>query len=204
MTMGSFEVFSEESIDKYCVNVEVEEIVSTETCLSDFTPNGKQDWQRYLWNRMFRMSIIRENNIRFNEKIAYKEDGLFIVQYLLRCKGNVAYFPEIVYRYRLNHSSAMGVLSTVPTEKLVTNIKAHALIINEMKSANVSEDILKKEIRHAFQSRRWVLDKFSNSGKYKTIWFQTLLTLFHAVGILNFIRISIESVGGKIHKMLRK
>lgn len=202
MTTGSFLAFSDEEPEAYRVEVERSEIVSRDKCLYDFTPNDKVDWQRYLWNRMLRMSIIRENSIRFNEKIAYKEDGLFLVQYLLKCKGQVAYFLETVYCYRQNPSSAMGALSSGRTEKLVTNIDAHALIIKEMRTADVPDDILGKEVRHAFQSRRWVLDKLYSSKYYHKAWLRTLYKLLLAVGFVTSAKILVDGVDRKTKNII--
>lgn len=200
LTEGAFRAFSDKNSETYKVEIDKDEIVSTERCLYDFTPNGKTDWQRYLWNRMMRLSIIKDNDIRFNERIAYKEDGLFLVQYLLKCKGQVAYFPEIVYNYRLNPTSAMGGLAQGRTKKLVTNIDAHALIIKTMKDAKVSDYILDKEINHAFQSRRWVLDKITDTKSYFMVWFRTISVLLCAIGFSSSMRIAIESARRRLNR----
>lgn len=113
---------------------------------------------------MFRKTVIRENQLRFNERIAYKEDGLFLVQYLLRCSGKVAYFPAIVYHYRQNPSSAMGSLNSAFNRKLLTDLDAHVMIIKEMKQFQVDNDILDRQIRHAFSARNWILEIMKNHG----------------------------------------
>ena len=202
LTTGSMILFSKDNQEVYKIAVSAHETVSTDKCLYDFTPNGEADWQRYMVNRMMRMSIIKENNLRFNEKIAYKEDGLFLVQYLLKCKGEVAYFPDVVYCYRQNPSSAMGALNSGRTEKLVTNIDAHALIIKEMRTEGISDDILGREIRHAFQSRRWVLDKLYSSKYYYKAWMRTLYKLLLAVGFATSARIVAEGIGKKTKNIL--
>lgn len=204
MTLGSFMACSENGQEEYRVGIRENGLVPVNRCLFDFTPNGQEDWQRYLWNRMMRLSIIKEYNLRFNEKIAYKEDGLFLVQYLLKCKGKVAYFSDIVYCYCQNSSSAMGSLNSGHTEKLATNIDAHALIIKEMRTAEVPDDILGREIRHAFQSRRWVLGKLYVSNYYYKAWLRTLATLLHAVGFTTSAKIVVESICGKAKSTLLK
>lgn len=191
LTVGGMSFFVEKSTPLYCITPEKSEKKSISECLMDFTPGGGgRDWQRYMVNRMMRMSIIKENNLRFDERIAYKEDGLFLVQYLLKCKGQVAYFPETVYCYRQNPSSAMGALDSGKTKRLVTNIDAHAQIIKEMRRANVAEDILNREIAHAFNSRHWVLDKLIKTGNFsKRVWFETLWKLSSAIGLAKSVEV---------------
>ena len=65
-------------------------------------------FQGYLWNRLFRAEIIKKYNLQFNKEILYKEDGLFLMQYLLRSRSNVMTIPEEVYTYYDRIDSAMG------------------------------------------------------------------------------------------------
>ena len=43
--------------------------------------------------KLFKREIIERNHIRFNNRIYYGEDGLFVFQYLQYCDG-IAYFPK--------------------------------------------------------------------------------------------------------------
>lgn len=38
------------------------------------------------WNKLFKIQIIRENSIKFNEAIHISEDSLFCIDYLMHCK----------------------------------------------------------------------------------------------------------------------
>ncbi|MDO4344838.1 MAG: CDP-glycerol glycerophosphotransferase family protein [Eubacteriales bacterium] len=49
-------------------------------------------------NKLLRMEIIRKNGLRF-ERIRHAEDGLFLFEFLYRCK-TVAGCQEVVYKYR--------------------------------------------------------------------------------------------------------
>ncbi len=55
----------------------------------------------------FRMSILRENNILFDETVKYNEDGLFTSEYVLHCNNNIIInYSKAYYFYRFNNSSA--------------------------------------------------------------------------------------------------
>ena len=80
-----------------CVIVPQNKIETLEENLSGFYDAGPTDWQRYLWNRMFRRTIIKQNKLRFREDIFYKEDGLFVVQYLCVSNGLVGCVDKVLY-----------------------------------------------------------------------------------------------------------
>ena len=46
--------------------------------------------------KLFDMKLIRKNNLHFEEKISYGEDGLFVYNYLKHCKG-IFYYDELWY-----------------------------------------------------------------------------------------------------------
>lgn len=50
------------------------------------------------WCKLFKVTIIKENNIRFDEKIKLAEDTLFCYDYLLHCRS-VAIIPRSLYIY---------------------------------------------------------------------------------------------------------
>jgi len=57
---------------------------------------------------LFDLKIIKEQNIRFNEKIKFNEDGLFNTQYFLSFNQGKIYvdYTEATYIYRINDSSS--------------------------------------------------------------------------------------------------
>lgn len=78
----------------------------------------------YLWNRLFRHSIINNSNLRFNEDIYFKEDGLFVVKFLCMSKQNVYVTTKPVYKYFINRQGAMRSLLYQFNEKYLTNLDA--------------------------------------------------------------------------------
>lgn len=148
--------------------------------------------QRYLCNRIFRTDIIRECGLRFDESIHYKEDGLFIVQYLLNSSGQVLYLSDMVYLYRQIPTSATGSLSchhsrrhyrksalkdgsaSVSTPapatwnpRILTNLDAHGRILDELHAHHVSRRLILHEIHNTLSCRRWILRRVigHNAGR---------------------------------------
>ncbi len=90
-------------------------------------------FQGYIWNRLFRASIIQKYNLRFDTSIVYKEDGLFLIQYLLRSNHAVSVTPDEVYIYHDRSDSAMGQLQNGFVPAHITNLYARVKILNEIK-----------------------------------------------------------------------
>ena len=141
-------------------------ICSKEDCIDKFIAPNKWvgDWQRYLWNRIYRVSIINRWRLRFRTDIFYKEDGLFIIDYLARCSKSVACTNDIVYLYRQVPNSAMGALNSSFNSKLFTNIDAHGEIIHVIKKMGVSKSIIKREEKHLVQNYYWIMSIMEKTG----------------------------------------
>ena len=170
MVYGSIQKFDDVEACVETISVNQVGDVSIEDALNAFVvPQIRTgDWQRYLFNRLYRMSIIKEFSLRFFTDIHYKEDGLFVVQYLCRSKNKVACIPDIVYLYRQTTNSAMGSLATKFNEKLLTNIDSHGQIVRELERRGVSKVVLKRELREIFGNYEWITRIMRRSGVYNT------------------------------------
>ena len=64
-------------------------------------------YQGYLCNKLYRYSIIKDCDIRFETNIKYSEDRLFLTKYLLSC-SKIIMCSSIVYFYRQQKNSALA------------------------------------------------------------------------------------------------
>lgn len=157
-----------------CVVIPEKKIESLEDNLEGFYKNTGLDWQRYLWNRMFKRSVIASNNLFFNEKLFYKEDGLFVVQYLCASNGMVGCIDKVLYYYYRNESGAMSKTWHTFDKKIITNLEAHRLMIEEIRKKHVSEIVLSKALSQVKASCNWILQMM---WKSKTIQLSLLLRI---------------------------
>jgi glycosyltransferase involved in cell wall biosynthesis len=141
-------------------------IETLEENLLGFYAANHKDWQRYMVNRLFRRSIIQTNNLRFKEDIYYKEDGLFLVQYLCASNGMVGCVDKVLYYYYRNATGAMSKTWHAFDEKIITNLVAHRLMIDEIRRKDVSEVVLSKAIGQAKAACNWILQMLWNSKVY--------------------------------------
>lgn len=55
--------------------------------------------ERYVWNKLFRASVIKKNSVLFNEELRLFEDVSFIYQYLECCHKSIYCIATPVYSY---------------------------------------------------------------------------------------------------------
>ena len=101
------------------------ELLSSSDALMDFyQPLFSKSKNIYLWNRLLKASIINGNKLRFREDLPIKEDGLFLVQYLCRCKGKHKLSSIPVYKYRINLTSVMNTYGKSLNSKTILGLSA--------------------------------------------------------------------------------
>ena len=96
--------------------------------------NSEIGYQGYLWNKIFRKSIIISNQIRFVDEISYNEDRLFVLQYLINCT-RIRLSNTMVYYYRENDNGAIGNLKRM-------NCKNEDKYMSDFKAFDIMKNIL--------------------------------------------------------------
>lgn len=84
----------------------------------------------YVWNKVFKISIIKENQIYFNENTKYTEDLEFVIHYLNYC-DKIYFSNDILYNYLQRTGSLVN--STFNESKL-TALAAHEKIKDMVES----------------------------------------------------------------------
>lgn len=92
-------------------------------------------FQGYIWNRLFRAEIISKNSIKFREDIYYKEDGLFLAEYISKCQKPINKTDSVVYFYFTRPNSAMNDNRNIFNEKYLTNLYARLEILSLVKTS---------------------------------------------------------------------
>ena len=164
-SMGGFRKTDLLSHDE-CTIIPVNKKENLEENLLGFFAACSPDWQRYLWNRMFKRSIIQLNNIRFEEDIYYKEDGLFVIKYLCASNGLVGCVDKVLYYYKRNTTGVMSKTWHTFDERIITNLDAYRLMIEEIKRKKVSQMVLSNAIRQAKAACNWILQMMWQSKSY--------------------------------------
>lgn len=166
-SMGGFKTFGLPDKSGRIIVPKLKKIDTLEENLFRFYDIQNTLAQRYLWNRMFKVCIIRDCQIRFREDIYYKEDGLFVVQYLCRSNGLVGVTDSLIYNYRRTPNGAIGSVMYAFDEKLLTNLTAHDLILQELRDKKITNQTLTIAIRQAQIVANWLLSLQKYNKKRK-------------------------------------
>lgn len=70
----------------------------------------QENYQGYVWNKIFKKSIIDKFKLRFDERVYYREDQLFVCEYALHCDA-IRYNPARMYHYVQRPDSATAMLT---------------------------------------------------------------------------------------------
>lgn len=93
--------------------------------------SGELRYQGFLFNKLFRASIIEHEQLRFDTDLSYNEDRLFCTAYALGCT-QVKLGNDLVYWYRRTDTSAMGALANMTDEhasKVLSEFTAYERIM---------------------------------------------------------------------------
>ena len=82
--------------------------------------------------RMFRNSVIKRENLRFDIDLRIKEDTLFTAKYICRSNGITCFVTTSVYAYYMREDSAMGAWRRGFDYKYLDSLSALAKIKNEI------------------------------------------------------------------------
>jgi len=187
-TMGGYirineleEILGKNKMDEECY-------MSIEETLVDFYNPRFNMFNGFIWNRLFRRSIIEKYHLRFREDIFIKEDGLFLVQYLCRCCHGTYYTTKPIYKYIEHSSSAMNHKLKKINKESISRLTASLECYKEIKRRNFV-NVLPLAKKHVFFVRQQLLitDKSRGMNRLKfRIFVDKMITkVLSPVSILN-------------------
>ncbi|MGN0242326.1 MAG: glycosyltransferase family 2 protein [Candidatus Weimeria sp.] len=110
----------------------------------------QENYQGYVWNKIFKKSIIDKFNLRFDERVYYREDQLFVCEYALHCDA-IRYNPARMYHYVQRSDSATAALTP---EDGVLDIKTLEREMTQCIAFSKMRSLLKKH-----EDPQWFLEQ---------------------------------------------
>ena len=87
----------------------------------DLINNSKYpDYLGFTWNKLFKLKLLQEYNIRFVKKLSCREDEVFTFSYAYHCK-NIITLPDIIYNYRVSDTGLTRMENTKKEFYLLSN-----------------------------------------------------------------------------------
>jgi len=135
----------------------------------------------YLWNKIFRADIIRDNNIRFHKELRIYEDLVFTYQAFLFA-NKISRVNEHLYFYVVSRDTS---LTYKFTEKRFDIVKATELLLDFYKKHNsltpeIKEALVYVVLKHVYVilNRKTTLDEKKLKLKYLDMIFEFLDSTF--------------------------
>ena len=122
-------------------------------------------YQGYLCNKCYRKSLIDAHHLRFDERIFFNEDRLFVSQYLCSILKEVLYTSSVVYLVRNHEDSAMASIKKGCNLKFFTDIKGYEGMRKAIRSIQPSPSLLKLADQGILDSYRQI-ERLLVSGGY--------------------------------------
>lgn len=97
-----------------------------------------KQYHGYLWNKIFRAQVIKDNGLRFHSDIFFKEDGLFIMEYVCRMAHCVLYFHQLLYLYYKRDTGMMKSYLREVSVKSLSHLQAVNMMYEEILLQNPS------------------------------------------------------------------
>lgn len=114
-------------------------------------------------NKMFQMSVIRENRIRFKERILY-EDHTFFYEYFGYCR-TFSYVCEPLYYYRQQRPGSITTSSAGREAEIFTILEYLRGIFKKLYGGSAREMFVKVAVRLLYE-RKWAFDQ-KDPGYYQ-------------------------------------
>lgn len=169
-----------------------------------------------LWNKLFRSSVIKENQIKMDTTISMGEDLLFILNYLRLMNGDIVVIPDTEYRYTLSPNGLQV--------NFDNNSELRIDQLNEIKQLYISQDypldgFYLEELRTIYvmilensktvQDVRMTLslpiceevrrNKFRCNGKYKVFHILLKLNRAHVMNVFIRMFVLLKKLQGKTY-----
>lgn len=199
-----YEVYDENDNCTYAITERKQrEITRDEALMEMFAPTDYR-YQGYLWNKLFRASIIRENNLRFVKGIKFNEDRLYDVEYLCCITGNVAYSTTPIYKYVERSNSAMASLTQRFNPYFLTDLDAFVKMGKLLRASKFEEVLLEAHEREMLFSVGRMYSICRQFGQLNMKWRYDIESRFYkGVGLRLYIKRWTDKFERKIKRICK-
>ena len=203
--MCGYEVYDENGNCSYAIPERQERVISREDALMEMFAPTDYRYQGYLWNKLFRASIIRDNNLRFEKGIKFNEDRLYNVEYLCCVKGTVAYTTVPVYHYVERSSSAMASLNQRFNPAFITDLEAFVKMGDVLRASKLDEILREAHMQSMLLSYRKFLGMMQTFGVHSWVLrLKTETQLILGFGFKRYTRFSVQRMKRLLSTKKRK
>lgn len=202
--MCGYEVYDEDGECTYAVATRKQSVMSKEDALMEMFQSTDYRYQGYLWNKLFRASVIRDNHLSFVQGIKFNEDRLMNVEYLCNIRGDVAYTTAPIYKYTERSTGAMASLTQRFNPYFLTDLDAFVKMEDILRTNKQNETLRKAHMQSMLCSVGRMYSICRQFGQLNMKWRYDIESRFYkAVGLRLYVKRWTDKFGRKISKICK-
>lgn len=125
-------------------------------------------WQWFICSKIFKTEVLKQHNIRFNERIFFGEDRLFILQYACAIQAKMNFTSKPTYIYRVHDESVQGIVESRFNANIVTGLEASILMYREISKTDTTRGnkyMALEDVVYSYRTVRRELKRFNVQDK---------------------------------------
>lgn len=146
MVLAGYEILDGKGRISYAVDERYIEELDNNAALMQMFDSKPYRYQGYICSKLYRLSLIRENNLQFNTDIYFNEDRLFCTQYLARTHCKVIHTTKPVYKYIERGGGVMASMKESYNPRFETDFNAFIIMYDEV-TQQVYDELLIHRIK---------------------------------------------------------
>lgn len=205
LVMAGYEVYNDDGEKTYSLEKFISNLMPNESAVKEMYAPTDYRYQGYIWNKLFRLSLISSNSIRFAEDFFFNEDRLFVTQFICVSGRNVSYTTIPVYRYFERPESAMMSLKKGFNFKFITDMEAQIRMREIVRSRFENEELFGLADFEIYKSFRRIVGMMQecNHKDYK-LKSKLNIRFVKSIGIKAFLKFEIQRDKRRVLKLIKK
>lgn len=154
LVMAGYKVYDDKGFLTYSIETNHACLLNTEQAVKEMYAPSHYWYQGYIWCKLMRLLVVKENKIRFSEELFFNEDRLFVTQYICAMENEVFYTTKPVYQYVEHSESAMMSLNNSFNIKFVTDFQAQIRMRESVRTRFKNKELLELADYEVYKSYR--------------------------------------------------
>ena len=202
--MCGYNVYNEDGECTYAITTRKQCVISKHDALMEMFCPTIYRYQGYLWNKLFKASIVKGHSMAFAKGIKFNEDRLFNVQYLCHINGDVAYTTSPIYQYIERSTGAMASLTQRFNPDFLTDLDAFVMMKEPLSESRISNDLWEAYANVMYYS---VCRYYSMSQQFRKLSIDKILAvekrLLCGVGLGKYLQFRMDKLIRKIKRLCK-
>ena len=167
---GGYEILNDEGVLTYSVPERIECTINESQAFEQLFKPWHYRAFGAAWGKLFKLSVIKKNSLKFNERIHIGEDRLFVFDFV--CHANSGYYFTIpVYEYYERPGSAMDTFNKGENKHFLTDLDAFMEMKRHIAAHQLKEEVLPL-LKYGVKCNFHILSQSNKSNGWKWLVFK--------------------------------